>query len=587
MQFSSKLENIIESPGDAEMGVDDGVDSVAHADHATEEAQVAQDLESATAVTAAPIALAAHASQSIRSPTPQKSLSTSLNGHSSADKETADYLRRQITMLSTRNRELSLAKQDLQIRLDKAHHTHAEALEMEQAARQQEADVMVAHMTKQKELHKSTLSKWKEELARQTANREEIERRYLASEEELEQAFAEIDAHKERTDKLQTEFQKCNKELDKCKSDLRALSEKRRRDADAYEETIATLKHDSGNKKDADRRMHRLQAKIDALTAENNDLQDKVEASKDDQAELDQADETIKELRRSLEKAQKEGKSSKTERSLERKLKTAESEVESLQSELKSVERSVEKRVKKQLEEFSEGEIKVSEGVVCGRVTDAALQSLQKQLNKQKEKATIILADLKESERNRLQIEKELKQWQDSADLADEHIERAEKAEKRIKKLESTINDLQREQEMMQDREEETKKKDKGRADKSKAKSKVSKKPSYSALSDDEEEPEEDEINVRKSRPQPKPRKRKAEVEMSDDEDAPAPKTKRANTKDDKKAKKKINIFGNGPAQPQRGIDGGVPGLPSVLSPVKTKSKTSAASKGSGRGPFG
>lgn len=146
------------------------------------------------------------------------------------------------------------------------------------------------------------------------------------------------------------------------------------------------------------------------------------------------------------------------------------------------------------------------------------------------------------------------------------HTERADKAERRIKKLESTIEELKS-----------------ARREQDEASSKkLSKKPSYTAAASSDEE---DDIDVRtKSKPQPKPRKRK--VESDDEEDAPAPKAKRAQTakKDDKKTKKKINIFGNGPPQPHKGGDGGLFGIPDVLSPVKSKS---TSSKGTvGRGPF-
>lgn len=334
LQFSNKLEDIQESPP-------------AHA----------------TTAPSPPNAYTAVETKE-RSATPPPLLSTSLNGHASnSDKETVDYLKRQLTMLSTRNRELSLSKQDLQIRLENTHTQHQEALNQERSVRQEEAETMVAHMTKLKEIHKATLSKWKEELAVQTANREEIERRYLASEEDLDRAYDQIDALNERVNTAENALtsaeSKHRKEIEKCKSEYHILSEKCKRDANAYEENIASVKEQSGNKKDTDRRLQRYQAKIDALNAEIDSLKDKVEAAKDDQIELEQADETISELRRSLEKMQKETKSSKVERAFERKLKASEAEIDALKSELKSVERSVEKRVKKQIEDLNEGEFKV------------------------------------------------------------------------------------------------------------------------------------------------------------------------------------------------------------------------------------
>ncbi|EOR02936.1 hypothetical protein E3P89_03761 [Wallemia ichthyophaga] len=495
MQFGNKLEDIQEVDGVDEGGVVAGAVNDIAAD------AIAADAIAADPITVEPIA------------------------HDSAQSDTISHLNRQIAMLSTRNRELHQSKQQLQIRVEDMLTQH-----------DQERVAMVAHVTRQREAHKSTLSKWKEELAIQTANREEMERRYLASEDDLDKAYEQIDGLIERVTQAENALNNAHsthaRAIEKHTSEYNALADKR--------------KHDKEKERENERRSLRYEAKIDTLNADIASLKREADAAREDQVELEQADETISELRRSLDKAQKEmrelkasksTKSSKVERALERKLDASESELDALRSELKSVERSVEKRVKKEMAELSE----TSEGEV---------KTLQKQLSKHKEKTTIILADLKESERNRTRVEKELLHLQDGAQLAEMHSERADKAERRVKKLENALDEMKR----------------------------ASKKPRRASSSGDEND------HNGHSKPVPKLRKRKAESENEDDD---APKPQRSAKNVEKKTKKKINIFGNGPAQPQKGSDGGVFGIPDVLSPVKGKSSGGRSVGGVGRGPFG
>lgn len=169
--------------------------------------------------------------------------------------EDVEYLKRQVNMLSTRNKELTQSKFDLQLLLENT-------LNEERNARKLESDAMIAHINKQRDLHKTTLGKWKNELAIQTANREEIERRYLATEEELDNTLDQLDSLKDNVSSLEAKISEIEtshkKELDKHKKDFKILEEKRKKDAAAYEEKIVTLK-DQSNRKDLDRKIQRYQ----------------------------------------------------------------------------------------------------------------------------------------------------------------------------------------------------------------------------------------------------------------------------------------------------------------------------------------
>ncbi|TIB93262.1 hypothetical protein E3Q19_01393 [Wallemia mellicola] len=467
--------------------------------------------------------------------------------------EDVEYLKRQVNMLSTRNKELTQSKFDLQLLLENT-------LNEERNARKLESDAMIAHINKQRDLHKTTLGKWKNELAIQTANREEIERRYLATEEELDNTLDQLDSLKDNVSGLEAKISEIEtshkKELDKHKKDFKILEEKRKKDAAAYEEKIVTLK-DQSNRKDLDRKIQRYQAKIDSLETDVDTLKDKLETAKEDQAELEQADATISDLRRSLEKAQKEAKSSKSDRSLERKLKSAENECDRLKDDLRHLENSIDRRVRDKIEELNEG---------------LDVRTLQKQLNKQKDKAATILADLKEAEKSRMRAEKEIKLLKEDTSTADEERERADRAERKVKKLEQQLQEA-------------TRRKDD--SDDEPVRPKLSKKPTKSSIIESDDDIEEERPS--KSSKLAQRKKRRSET---DDEEIEPPKAKRptkdASSKESKRAprererereeppkksKKKLNIFGGDPAMPQKsGADNGVFGLPDILSPVKSKS---------------
>lgn len=175
--------------------------------------------------------------------------------------EDVEYLKRQVNMLSTRNKELTQSKFDLQLLLENT-------LNEERNARKLESDAMIAHINKQRDLHKTTLGKWKNELAIQTANREEIERRYLATEEELDNTLDQLDSLKDNVSSLEAKISEIEtshkKELDKQKKDFKILEEKRKKEAAAYEEKIVTLK-DQSNRKDLDRKIQRYQVSTVAI----------------------------------------------------------------------------------------------------------------------------------------------------------------------------------------------------------------------------------------------------------------------------------------------------------------------------------